>query len=128
SELAQSEGRFLAAAIVDPFGGEQEVDQLDRSLSLPGLSAVGLVASYDGRALDDPALVPIFGCARAHDVPVLVHPSGISPAWRASLGLNNPILAAGFGFMMDDALTILKMATSGPFDRFNEVRFMFTRP
>ena len=35
------------------------------------------------------------------------------------------ILEAGFGFLMDDALTILRMASNGTFDRFNDVRFMF---
>jgi len=125
SELEKSEGRFTAAAIVDPLGGPDEVAQLNRSLSLPHIAAVGLVASYDGRALDDEAFVPIFEAARSHNVPVLVHPSAVSPAWKQALRLDNPILEAGFGFLMDDALTILRMASNGTFDRFNDVRFMF---
>jgi predicted TIM-barrel fold metal-dependent hydrolase len=125
TELATSEGRFVAAAVVDPLGGPDEVVQLDHSLSLPHIAAVGLVASYDGRGLDDPIFEPIFEAARAHDAPVLVHPSAVSSAWKQALRLDSPILEAGFGFLMDDALTILRMAIHGTFDRFSNVRFMF---
>jgi predicted TIM-barrel fold metal-dependent hydrolase len=125
SELAKSNDRFWAAAVVDPLGGAEEVAQLERSLSLPNIKATGLVASYDGRALDDAVFEPIFETARAHNVPVLVHPSLVTPAWRGALRLDNPVLAAGFGFLMDNALTILRMACSGTFDQFSDVRFMF---
>jgi predicted TIM-barrel fold metal-dependent hydrolase len=124
-ELAKSKDRFWAAAVIDPLGGADQVAQLERSLALPQLKAVGLVASYDGRALDDPVFEPIFETARAHDVPVLVHPSLVTPAWRETLRLSNPVLAAGFGFLMDNALAILRMACSGTFDKFMDVRFMF---
>ena len=124
-ELSKSGNRFWAAAIVDPMGGAEEVAQLDRSLSLPNIKAVGLVASYDGQALDDPIFVPIFEAARAHNVPVMVHPSIVSQAWRQALRLDNPVLGAGFGFLMDNALSIMRMACNGTFDRFSDVRFMF---
>ncbi len=125
-ELETAEGRFWAAALVDPFGGPAEVAQLNRSLSLPNIAAVGLVTSYaGGRTLDDPVFEPILEVARAHDVPVLVHPSAVSPAWTQALRLDSPVLESGFGFLMDDALTILRMAINGTFDRFRDVRFMF---
>jgi predicted TIM-barrel fold metal-dependent hydrolase len=125
SELAKGEGRFLAAAIVDPLGGPEEVAQLERSLALPHMAAVGLVDSYDGQALDDPVFEPIFDAARAHDVPVLVHPSQVPPPAREALHLDHPVLAAGFGFLAENALTILRMALNGTFDRHRDVRFMF---
>jgi predicted TIM-barrel fold metal-dependent hydrolase len=125
-ELAkQGQGRFRAAAIIDPLGGPEEVAQLERSLALPHMAAVGLVTSYDGRALDDPEFEPILEVARAHDVPVLIHPAQVAPPARQALRLAHPILVAGFGFLMEDALTILRMALNGTFDRFHDVRFMF---
>ncbi|HEX6512154.1 MAG TPA: amidohydrolase family protein, partial [Chloroflexota bacterium] len=54
--------------------------------------------------------------------PILVHPAD---AWRDALRLDHNVLETGFGFLMDDALTIMRMALNGTFDRFPDVRFMF---
>jgi predicted TIM-barrel fold metal-dependent hydrolase len=119
------QGRFLGAAVVDPFGGGDEVAQLDRSLALPHIGAIGLVASYEGVALDDGAFAPIWEVAGAHNVPVLVHPSLVARTWVDTLRLDHNVLEAGVGFLLDDALCILRMILSGTFDRFPDVRFMF---
>ncbi len=91
-DLASHNGKFLAAASVDPFGGKEAIRQLDRSLSLPAIVAIGLVASYDGIALDDPVFEPIFDLARDRDVPVLVHPSTVPDQWMKALRLDNMFL------------------------------------
>jgi predicted TIM-barrel fold metal-dependent hydrolase len=124
-DLAATNGRFLAAAGVDPFGGKEAIAQLDRSLKLPTMAAVGLVANYEGINLDDKAFEPIFEVARHHDVPVLIHPSTLPKEWIEALNLDNQFLRTGLGFFLDDALCILRMATNGTFDKFPEVRFMF---
>jgi predicted TIM-barrel fold metal-dependent hydrolase len=125
ADLAPSQGKFLAAASVNPFGGKEAIHQLERSLSLPAMAAIGLVASYGGIALDDPVFEPIFQVARDRDVPILVHPSTVPDVWMKALRLDNMFLRGGFGFFMDDALCILRMATNGTFDRYPDVRFMF---
>jgi len=121
-DMAPSEGRFLACAHVDPMGGRDEVAQLDRSLKQPHMAGIGLVTSYDGIALDDPLFEPIFEVARAHDAPIMVHPAD---AWREALRLDHNVLETGFGFLMDDALTLMRMALKGTFDKYPDVRFMF---
>lgn len=117
--------RFLGAAVVDPFGGKDEVAQLERSLKLPHIGAVGLVAGYEGVALDDPAFEPLWEVAREHNMPVLVHPSLVARSWVETLRLDNNVLEAGLGFLLDDALCILRMVLNGTLDRFPDVRFMF---
>src|SRR5579862_9052765 len=124
-DLTAMEGRFLGCAVVDPFGGKDEVAQLDRSLGLPNLGGIGLIASYDGIALDDAAFEPIWQVAKARNAPVLVHPSTVAPAWTETLRLDHNVLEAGLGFLLDDALCIMRMALNGTFDRYPDVRFMF---
>lgn len=124
-DLKGAGGRFLGCAMVDPFGGKDEVAQLDRSLSLPNIGGIGLIASYDGIALDDPAFAPLWAVAKEHNAPVLVHPSTVAPAWTETLRLDHNVLEAGLGFLLDDALCIMRMALNGTFDRFPDVRFMF---
>ncbi len=119
------QGRFLGAAVVDPFGGKDEVAQLERSLKLPHIGGIGLVAGYEGVALDDAGFEPLWEVAREHNVPVLVHPSLVARSWVETLRLDNNILEAGLGFLLDDALCILRMVMNGAFDRYPDVRFMF---
>lgn len=124
-DLAPTNGKFLAAASVDPFGGREAIRQLDRSLSLPAIVAIGLITSYGGISLDDPVFEPIFDLAQQRDFPILVHPSTFPEAWTQALRLDNVFLKTGFGFFLDDALCILRMATNGTFDKYPNVRFMF---
>jgi len=124
-DLAATGGRILGAAVVDPFGGKDAIAQLDRSLKLPAMVAIGLNASYEGVAFDDPAFEPIFQVARHHDVPILVHPSSVAQPWIDTLRLDNLFLRSGLGFLLDDALCIFRMAMNGVLDKYHDVRFMF---
>ena len=125
ADLARTDGRLVAAATIDPRGGSAAVAGLERALALPSIVGIGLVASYDGVALDDPLFEPIFQIARDYDVPILVHPSSVAPGWVEALRLDNQVLRTGLGFLLDDALCILRMALNGTFDRHPDVRFMF---
>ncbi len=124
-DLAPTNGQFLGAAIVDPFGGKDAIAQLDRSLSLPAMVGIGLNASYEGISLDDPAFEPIFHVARHHDVPILVHPSSVAQSWADTLRLDNIFLRTGLGFFLDDALCIFRLVMNGVIDKYPDVRFMF---
>ncbi len=124
-DLSLTNGQFFGAAVVDPFGGKDAIAQLDRSLSLPSMVAIGLNASYEGISLDDPAFEPIYHVAQHHDVPVLVHPSSVAQSWADTLRLDNMFLRTGLGFFLDDALCIFRLAMNGVFDKYPDVRFMF---
>jgi predicted TIM-barrel fold metal-dependent hydrolase len=124
-DLEATNGRIVACAAVDPFGGKEAIAALDRALSLPNIVGVGLIAGYNGMALDDPLFEPIFEVARHHDAPVMVHPSSVGERWIKPLRLDSIVLRSGFGFLLDDAMCIFRMATNGTFDRFHGVRFMF---
>lgn len=118
-------GRFAASAAVDPFGGPEALQELDRAVEHLGLFGISLVTNLGGRALDDPAYEPIFERARAWDMPLWVHPGMVPPAWQQTLGLTNRYLNSGLGFLLDDTLCILKMIVAGVFDRWWGVKFVF---
>jgi predicted TIM-barrel fold metal-dependent hydrolase len=119
-------GRYVGAAAVDPLGGAEEMAQLERSLALPHLGAIGLLTSYaEDVTLDDPRFEPIWQIAREHDAPVLVHPAGAWPSWHHALRLDTPFLVSGVGFMLGDALAIFRLISAGVFDRYPTLRFMF---
>ncbi len=126
SDLAAAEGRFVAMAVVDPFGDREDIAQLERSLELPHMAGIGLNTNYGDVTLDDPRFEPIFALARDHDVPITVHPGGAWPSWHNALRLKESMfLLSGLGFFLTDAMCIFMMAHGGVFDRFPTVRFMF---
>src|SRR5437764_470492 len=45
-------GRFVAAAAVDPFGGEEAVRELEQAVERHGLFGISLSTNVDGRHLD----------------------------------------------------------------------------
>ena len=118
-------GRYVGAAAVDPLGGAEEMAQLERSLSLPHIGAIGRLTSYEDVTLDHPRFEPISQIARDHDVPVTVHPAGAWPTWHDALRLDTPFLVSGVGFMLGDSLAIFRLISAGVFDRYPTVRFMF---
>ncbi len=125
-ELSATAGRFVATAIVDPLGGDAEIAQLERSLSLPSIVGIGLMTNYDDVTLDDPRFEPIFQLAQDHDVAVTIHPGGAWPSWMKPLRLGETqFLRAGLGFYLADAMALFLMANAGIFERYPRVRFMF---
>jgi predicted TIM-barrel fold metal-dependent hydrolase len=125
-DLSAHEGHLVAAAVVDPFGGMEAIAQLERTLTLPAMGAIGLTTSYGDVSLDDPMFEPIFEVARQHDVPVLVHPGNTPEHWLKALRIEQPqFLRSGVGYFLDDGLCLLRLILSGTLDRYHDVRFMF---
>lgn len=126
ADLQLAAGRFLATAVVDPFGGKEDLAQLRRSLELPNIAGVGLVTNYGNVTLDDPRFEPIFAVAAEYDAPVTVHPGSAWPSWSDALRLKeSSFLQNNLGYLLADSMCIFLMAHAGVFDRFPTVRFMF---
>ncbi|MBM2811659.1 MAG: aminocarboxymuconate-semialdehyde decarboxylase [Chloroflexi bacterium] len=125
-DLSTHDGHLIGAAIIDPFGGAEAVAQLERSLALPTMGAVGLTTSYGDVCLDDPMFEPIFEVARQHNVPVMVHPGSTPEHWLKALRIEQPqFLRSGIGYFLDDSLCVLRLILSGTLDKYSDVRFMF---
>src|SRR6185295_10144122 len=106
-------------------GGEAALHELDRAVEKLGLFGISLSTNLDGRALDDPVYEPIFGRAKAWNMPLWVHPGQVPQTWQRALGLNNRYLNSGVGFLLDDMLCLIKMITANVFDRWWGVKFVF---
>jgi len=70
--------RLIGFASVDPLGGDQSVQEIDRAINELGLKGIGeFAAVYSGLALDDPILDPIYKrcqeLARERGIPLSIH-------------------------------------------------------
>ncbi|MBZ5579970.1 MAG: amidohydrolase family protein [Acidobacteriia bacterium] len=110
-------GRFAGLAAIAPQNPAEAARELERGVKTLGLKGAIINSHTQGEYLDDPKFWPIFEAAEALRVPVYIHPTTPPPAMIgpfAECGLAGAI----FGFAVETGLHLLRLITSGVFDRF----------
>lgn len=111
-------GMFAALPLPDLDGSLRECAYAFDDLKLDG---VGLLTSYEGRLLGDPAFAPVYEELDRREAAVFVHPT-MSCCGNTIPGVTPPILE----FPMDTARTIVSLVMSGTFARYPRIRFIFS--
>lgn len=110
-------GRFAGLAAVAPQNPAAAARELERGVRKLGLKGAIVNSHTNGEYLDDQKFWDIFEAAAALQVPVYLHPTTPPRAMIepfAECGLSGAI----FGFGVDTGLHMLRLITSGVFDRF----------
>lgn len=113
--------RFSGLAAVGFEDAPSAVAELDRAIGTLGLKGLIANSHVKGTYLDAPQYVPILERAAELDVPVYLHPQtlpddAIRPYFEAGLD------GAVWGFAAETGLHLLRMITSGLFDRIPNLR------
>ncbi|MFI0534250.1 amidohydrolase family protein [Streptomyces scabiei] len=115
--------RFSGLTAVAPQDPEHAAREIERGHRDLGLKGVIINSHTHGEYLDDPKFWPIFEAAEAHDTPIYLHPNTPSPA------MIGPLLEAGldgaiYGFTVETGMHLLRIITSGVFDRFPRLKIV----
>jgi 2,3-dihydroxybenzoate decarboxylase len=115
--------RFSGLTAIAPQDPQRAAREIERGHAELGFRGVIINAHTHGEYLDDQKFWPIFEAAEALDTPIYLHPS--TPP-RDMIG---PLLAAGldgaiYGFAVDTGMHVLRIITSGVFDRFPRLRLV----
>ncbi|GAA0925967.1 amidohydrolase family protein [Pseudonocardia zijingensis] len=120
--------RFTALATVawqDALDGNADaaVAELDRAVRRLGMCGVIANSHVQGTYLDDQRFWPVLEAAELLDVPVYLHPNTpndrmVEPLHEA--GLDGAI----YGFAVETGMHLLRIVTSGVFDRFPRLRLV----
>jgi 5-carboxyvanillate decarboxylase len=113
--------RFSALAAVAFQDPARAVEELRRAVEELGLKGVILNSHIDGEYIDAPRFSPILEAAESLDVPIYLHPNTPSDRMIGPLreaGLDGAI----YGFAVETGMHLLRMITSGIFDRFPRLR------
>jgi 2,3-dihydroxybenzoate decarboxylase len=115
--------RFSGLTAIAPQDPRRAAKEIERGHAELGFCGVIINAHTHGEYLDDQKFWPIFEAAEALDTPIYLHPS--TPP-RDMIG---PLLAAGldgaiYGFAVDTGMHVLRIITSGVFDRFPRLRLV----
>ncbi|HUI79773.1 MAG TPA: amidohydrolase family protein [Bryobacteraceae bacterium] len=115
--------RFAGLAAIAPQDAAGAAKELERGVRTLGLKGAIVNSHTQGEYLDDRKFWPIFEAAEALRAPIYLHPTTPSAAMIAPFkeaGLDGAV----FGFGVETGLHMLRIITSGAFDRFPALRIV----
>jgi len=126
--IAQWPERLQALATLPIATPYQAALELERCVQTLGFKGVMLSGRVGDRPLDHPDFRPVFACAEALGVPVLLHPRTPAAAVRSAYysGFTPEVDAAfstyGLGWHYDAGIQFIRLVLAGTFDRFPDLQ------
>lgn len=122
--VKRSNGRLFATACVPPWGGRENIYELERCVKGNGAVGVQLACHYGQLYLDDEVFEPYLRVLNELDVPVVVHHTPLPVEWRSVVEYTN--FRREYGRIQDQATAVGRELFSGMFDKFPNLRMIHT--
>jgi len=123
-QCKNSGGRLFANACVPPWGGKENIYELERCVKELGMVGVQLACHYGQLYLDDPVFEPYLKVINDMNIPVVVHHTPGPVHWQSIYEYTN--LRREFGRVTDQATAVGRELFSGMFDKFPNLKFIHT--
>jgi predicted TIM-barrel fold metal-dependent hydrolase len=120
--------RYRGFAHLPMHSPDAAADELERTVKDFGFCGLLVNGPTDGQFLDAPKFAPILARAEALNVPVYIHPGIPSPEVRKAHFDGLPgnfsfaLAVSSWGWHMETAVHVLRMALSGTFDRHPKLK------
>jgi predicted TIM-barrel fold metal-dependent hydrolase len=111
---ARNAGRFIGLASLPLQDVPSAIAELERAVRDLGLRGALLVSHVCGKPLDAPEFEPLYRCAEALGVPLVLHPT--VPSWGQAI--QDYAMIPMFGFMVDTSIAMLRLILSGIMERY----------
>ncbi|MFD7811530.1 amidohydrolase family protein [Streptomyces sp. NPDC059785] len=122
--VERSGGRLFSTACIPPWGGKENIYELERCVKELGVVGVQLACHYGQIYLDDPVFEPYLKVIEKLDIPVIVHHTPLPVEWRSVIDYTN--LRREYGRIVDQGTAVGRELFSGMFDRMPGLRFVHT--
>ncbi|MDU8924958.1 amidohydrolase family protein [Pasteurellaceae bacterium LIM206] len=120
----RSHGRLYATVALPPWGGKENLYELERCINELGMVGVQLACHYGQLYLDDEAFRPYLKVLNDLDVPVVIHHTPLPVYWQSIYEFTN--LRREYGRIMDQGIALGRELFSGIFDEFPNLKFIHT--
>lgn len=120
----RSGGRLYANAVLPPWGGKENLYELERCLKELGMVGVQLACHYGQLYLDDEAFKPYLKVLNEMNVPVIVHHTPLPVYWQSIYEYTN--LRRELGRIIDQATALGRELFSGMFEEFPNLKMIHT--
>jgi predicted TIM-barrel fold metal-dependent hydrolase len=120
----RSNGRLFATACVPPWGGKENIYELERCIKELGMVGVQLACHYGQLYLDDEAFKPYLKVINDLEVPVIVHHTPLPVYWQSIYEYTN--LRREFGRIIDQGIAVGRELFSGMFEELPNLKFIHT--
>lgn len=124
SIVERSNGRLFATACVPPWGGKENIYELERCVKELGAVGVQLACHYGQLYLDDEVFRPYLKVIEKLEIPVIAHHTPLPVEWKSVIDYTN--LRREFGRIVDQATAVGRELFSGMFSEMPGLRFIHT--
>ncbi|GAA1915654.1 amidohydrolase family protein [Microbacterium aoyamense] len=122
--VQRSNGRLFSTACVPPWGGKENIYELERCVKELGAVGVQVACHYGQLYLDDEVFKPYMKVLNELNVPVIVHHTPLPVDWKSVVDYTN--LRREFGRLLDQATAVGRELFSGMFEELPNLRFIHT--
>jgi predicted TIM-barrel fold metal-dependent hydrolase len=120
----RSNGRLFGTACVPPWGGKENLYELERCVKELGMVGVQLACHYGQLYLDDEAFKPYLKVLNELNMPVIVHHTPLPVQYQSVIDWTN--LRREFGRIIDQGTAVGRELFSGMFDEFPNLKCIHT--
>ena len=120
----RSNGRLFANACVPPWGGKENIYELERCVKELGMVGVQVACHYGQLYLDDEVFRPYLKTIEKLNIPVVVHHTPLPVRWESLYEYTN--LRRELGRVIDQATAVGRELFSHMFDEMPGLKFIHT--
>lgn len=120
----RSNGRLFANAVLPPWGGKENLYELERCVKELGMVGVQMACHYGQLYLDDEVFKPYLKVLNEMNIPVVVHHTPLPVYWQSIYEYTN--LRRELGRIIDQATAVGRELFSGMFEEFPNLKFIHT--
>jgi len=116
--------RFAGFAMLPTQSPMDAANELERTVVKLGFKGALINGHTDGHYLDEDAFSPILERAQALDVPIYIHPTDPPQAIIDTYYKNFPAMMQSWGWQVETGTHLLRLVSSGIFDRFPNLKII----
>ncbi|WP_156760827.1 amidohydrolase family protein [Microbacterium karelineae] len=122
--VEKSGGRLFSTACIPPWGGKENIYELERCIDELGVVGVQLACHYGQLYLDDDVFRPYLKVLNDKGLPVIVHHTPLPVEWKSVVDYTN--LRREYGRIIDQGIAVGRELFSGMFDELPDLKLIHT--